>query len=124
MCKSIFGRNIYVHSKFSCVHSSHSFTLTISIAPLQVHYYSEALPTTARILYQSFTLKRTATAGKRLAQGPYMAAIAGVKPTTLRLKYIDSSKAPPCPTGEREITSCILREIHEIRGLRALSRSE
>src|SRR6218665_3974325 len=29
----------------------HSFILAISIAPLQVLYYSEALPTTARILY-------------------------------------------------------------------------
>ena len=37
---------------------SHSFILAISIAPLQVHYYSEALPTTARILYRSFTPKR------------------------------------------------------------------
>src|SRR6218665_3243783 len=36
----------------------HSFTLTISIAPLQVLYYSEALPTTPRILYRSFTPKR------------------------------------------------------------------
>src|SRR6218665_1724912 len=39
-----------------------------------------------------------ATVGKGLAQGPYMAARAGVKPTTLRLKAIDSTKAPPCPT--------------------------
>jgi len=30
----------------------HSFTLDISIAPLQVHYYSEALPTTAATLCQ------------------------------------------------------------------------
>src|SRR6218665_1293877 len=37
----------------------HSFILAISIAPLQVLYYSEALPTTARILYLSFTPKRT-----------------------------------------------------------------
>ena len=39
----------------------HSFILilAISIAPLQVLYYSEALPTTARTLYQSFTPKRT-----------------------------------------------------------------
>src|SRR6218665_3386334 len=37
----------------------HSFILAISIAPLQVHYYSEALLTTARILYRSFTPKRT-----------------------------------------------------------------
>src|SRR6218665_2787721 len=34
---------------------------------------------------------------KGLAQGPYMAARAGVEPTTLRLKAIDSTKAPPCP---------------------------
>jgi len=27
--------------------------------PLQVLYYSEALPTTTRILYRSLTLKRT-----------------------------------------------------------------
>src|SRR6218665_1347927 len=37
----------------------HSFILAISIAPLQVLYYSEALPTTAWILYRSFTLKHT-----------------------------------------------------------------
>src|SRR6218665_58935 len=32
----------------------HSFIPAISIAPLQVLYYSEALPNTARILYRSF----------------------------------------------------------------------
>ena len=39
----------------------HSFILAISIAPLKVLYYSEALPTTTRIglLYRSFTPKRT-----------------------------------------------------------------
>src|SRR6218665_2198214 len=37
----------------------HSFISAISIAPLQVLYHSEALPTTARILYRSFTPKRT-----------------------------------------------------------------
>src|SRR6218665_368009 len=37
----------------------HSFILAISIAPFQVLYYSEVLPTTARILYRSFTPKRT-----------------------------------------------------------------
>ena len=41
---------------------------------------------------------RQATVGKGLAQGPYMAARAGVEPTTLRLKAIDSTKAPACPT--------------------------
>ena len=38
---------------------SYSFIPAIYIAPLQVLYYSEALPTTARILYRSFTPKRT-----------------------------------------------------------------
>src|SRR6218665_1153094 len=42
-----------------------------------------------------------ATAGKGLAQGPYLAARAGVEPTTLRLKVIDSSKTPPRPTQRR-----------------------
>src|SRR6218665_225876 len=37
-----------------------------------------------------------ATVGKGLAQGPYMAARARVEPTTLRLKAIDSTNAPPC----------------------------
>src|SRR6218665_3812718 len=37
----------------------HSFIPAISVAPLQVLYHSEALPTTARILYRSFTPKRT-----------------------------------------------------------------
>src|SRR6218665_3520576 len=39
-----------------------------------------------------------ATAGKGLAQSPYTAARAGVEPTTLRLKVIVSTKAPPRPT--------------------------
>src|SRR6218665_715541 len=38
------------------------------------------------------------TAGKGLAQGPYVAATARVEQTTLRLKVIVSTKAPPRPT--------------------------
>src|SRR6218665_3071529 len=37
----------------------HSFIPAISIAPLQDLYYAEALPTTAQLLYGSFTPKRT-----------------------------------------------------------------
>src|SRR6218665_281849 len=41
------------------VHSFiHLFIPAISMVPLQVHYYSEALSTTARILCRSFTPKR------------------------------------------------------------------
>src|SRR6218665_2175339 len=39
-----------------------------------------------------------ATVSKGLAQGPYMAARAGVEPTTLRLRVIDLTIAPPRPT--------------------------
>jgi len=38
------------------------------IAPLQVHYCLEALPTTARILYRSFTPKRTGNCRYRTCQ--------------------------------------------------------
>jgi len=41
------------------IRSNHSFIPAIFIAPLQVLYYSEVLPTTARILYRSFTPKLT-----------------------------------------------------------------
>src|SRR6218665_279524 len=48
-----------------------------------------------------------ATAGKGLAQGPYVTARAGVEPTTLRLKVVDSTKAPSHPTsvGKSQILS-------------------
>src|SRR6218665_215164 len=53
--------DVYFHVIFFRYRVSfiHSFILAISIAPLQALYYSEALPTTARILYRSFTPKRT-----------------------------------------------------------------
>src|SRR6218665_1501612 len=38
---------------------------------------------------------------KDLPKVPIMVARAGVEPTTLRLKAIDSTKAPPCPTQPR-----------------------
>src|SRR6218665_1856567 len=53
------GKDATVRNKGRQIHSFiHSFILAISIAPLQVLYLSEALPTTARILYRSFTPKR------------------------------------------------------------------
>ena len=41
-----------------------------------------------------------AIVGIELAQGPCVAARAGVEPTTLRLKVIASTNAPPRPTSE------------------------
>src|SRR6218665_2591958 len=55
---SIFRRN------FSALFI-HSFSPTISIAPLQVLYHSEALPTTGPILYRRFTPKRTGNCRQR-----------------------------------------------------------
>ena len=42
-----------------CTRMYYSFIPAISIAPLQVLHHSEALPTTAQIVYRSFTPKRT-----------------------------------------------------------------
>src|SRR6218665_1483543 len=76
----------------------HSFIPAISIAPLQVLYRRSRL----QHGYCIGVSRRSAqaTAGKGLAQGPYIyvAARAGVEPTTLRLKAIDSTNAPPRPT--------------------------
>ena len=74
------------------------------------HFYSATLSTTTQRrsqLQHGYFIgvsrrSAQATAGKGLSQGPYMVARAGVEPTTLRLKAIDSTKAPPCPT----ICSC------------------
>src|SRR6218665_43745 len=60
VAKHVDAGNSYYITLLCGVHSFiHSFILAISIAPLQVFYYSDALPTTARILYRSFTPKRT-----------------------------------------------------------------
>ena len=78
----------------SFIHSGYFYS-----APL-VHYYSETLPTTARTYTVSefhAEAHAQATVSKGLAQGPYVAARAGVEPTTLRLKVIDSTNAPPRP---------------------------
>ena len=37
----------------------------------------------------------------------YMAARAGVEPTTLRLKAIDSTKAPPCISRSMRLSVCL-----------------
>jgi len=74
---------------------NHSFILAISIAPPQAHYYSEALPTQHGYYVGVSRRSAQATVGKELAQGPYVAARAGVEHTTLRLRVIDLTNAPP-----------------------------
>src|SRR6218665_641725 len=66
--------------------SMHSFSQTISIVPHQVHFYSEALPTQHG--YCAGVSRRSATGNCELktCSSLYVAARAGVEPTTLRFK--------------------------------------
>jgi len=52
-------RNVFAHNSYTSIHS---FTQAISIAPLQVHYYSEALPTQHGC---SVEVSRRSTTGNR-----------------------------------------------------------
>ena len=89
------------------------FILAISIAPLEVHYYSEALPTQHGYCIGVSRQSAQATVSKGLAQGSYVAARAGVEPTTLRLRVIDSTNASPRPVWWLIIIS-IIRFIFKI----------
>src|SRR6218665_1502770 len=79
---------------------NHSFILDISIAPLQIHYHSEALPTTALIMCRSQhpgVLQATVSEG--LAQGPYLAAGEGFEPETHWTQGTELTTEPPHPTN-------------------------
>ena len=81
------------YSLHTCTNSS--FIQAISIAPLQVHYYSEAL---AHYTVSEFHAEAPwATASEGLAQGTYVAARAGFQPATLRTKGDESTNEPPRP---------------------------
>src|SRR6218665_3531881 len=72
-----------------------------SIAPLQVHYYSEALPTQhGYSTVSGFHAEAPqATASGGLAQGQYVAARAGFESMTLQMKGAESTNEPPRPTA-------------------------
>jgi len=78
----------------------------ICIAPLQVYYCSEALPTQRGycigVSYQS----TTGNWSEGLAQGPYVAARARFEPTALRTKGDESTNEPARP--KLPITATIL----------------
>jgi len=76
----------------------HSFSQAISIAPLQVHCYSEALPTQHGYYVGVSRRAPQATASEGLVQGPCVAVRAGFEPVTLRTKGAESTKEPPRPT--------------------------
>ena len=76
----------------------HSFIQDISIAPLQVHYYSKALPTIALILCRSLHAEVLhATISEGLAQGLYMAVRVGFEPATFCMQGIEPTTEPPHP---------------------------
>ena len=79
--------SLLIHSSFI-----HSFRLFLYTAPLQVHYYSEALPT-----QHGYCVEGCATGNKGLAQGLYEAVRAGFELATLRTKDVDSINEPAHP---------------------------
>jgi len=80
--------------------------LDISIAPLQVHYYSAALLTTVLIpSWSEHAEVLQATASGGLAQGPYVAARVEFKPTILWTQDAKLTTKAPRPTT----LDCILQ---------------
>ena len=76
-----------------------SIIQTIFIAPLQV--LSEALPTQHGYCAEFHAEAPQATVSEELAQGPYMVARAGVEPTKLRLKAINTTNVPRRPQAHK-----------------------
>ena len=79
----------------------HAFILAISLAPLQrcsrlQHRYCIGVSRRSA----------QATVSKELAQGSYVAARSGIEPTTLRLRVIDLTNAPPRPTIIPQLARC------------------
>ena len=84
---------------FVCVQYSFIHSVYISVEPLQVHYYTEALSITARILCQSEHAEALqATTCEGLAHGPYVAAIVGFEPATFQTQLTKLATEPPRPT--------------------------
>src|SRR6218665_1899785 len=80
----------------------HSFLPDISVAPLQVHYYSllrgapdYSIDTVAELTRRS----ATGNCELRTCQGSYVAARMGFEPATLRTQGTEVSTEPPRPTS-------------------------
>src|SRR6218665_1001929 len=99
MCMYLF---MYVY--YSFIHSGHFYSAPSS--PLLLRGAPDYSTDTVSEFHAE--AHRHATAGKGLAQFPYVAARAGVEPTTLRLKVIVSIKAPPRPTFMDCPETCIV----------------
>src|SRR6218665_1642861 len=78
----------------SCIHLGHFYSA--SLCPL---YYSEALPTTPRILCRSFTRKRHRQLRvKDLPKFPTRRLERDFNPITLQTNDVESTNEPPHPT--------------------------
>ena len=89
---------VFCDGRFPLDCSFHSFIPDISIVPLQVYYYSEALLTTARILCQSFTPKRHRQLRmKDLPKVPMWRPEWYSKPMSLQTKGNESTNEPARP---------------------------
>src|SRR6218665_1971118 len=88
-----------------------SFILAISIAPPSSNLLLRGAPDystdTVSVLSELHAEANRQLFSKGLAQGPYVAARAGIEPTTLRLRVIDLTNTPPRPTMtyEKELLS-------------------
>src|SRR6218665_1696316 len=72
--------------------------LSISIAPLTARAFQKhSRPQQLKLCRSLHDEALQATASEGLAQGPYVAARAGLELATLQSKGIDSSNAPPRP---------------------------
>src|SRR6218665_1528027 len=87
---------LFIYSFILFFHSGHFYSASSS--QLRTTLRSSRLQHGYFIGVSRRSAQATVHVGKGLAQGPYMAARAGFEPTTLRLKAIDSTKAPSCPT--------------------------
>src|SRR6218665_135940 len=86
----------------------HLFIQTISIEPLQAHYYSEAL--LEQHGYCAGVSRRSAICNCKLRTCPrsLVAARAGFEPTALQLKGIDSTNVPSNPTLTMSYTITVI----------------
>ena len=90
------------------IHSGYFYSA--SSRPLLLRRASD----TARILYRGFHAEAPqATASEGLAQGPYVAARAGVEPTTLRMKGVESTNEPPRPTIRLRVSFYVTLSTHK-----------
>ena len=90
-----------------CIFFSNPFVQSISVAPPQIHYYSETLPTQKAV--SEFRAEAPqATASEGLVQGPSITARAEFEPATHQAKYAEFAIEPYAPTSHHAPTNSLL----------------